>query len=92
LLLRQSRLTFTRSDKDAVVTGSLNADPAIPLSLPVTFRSASLGTVVSATSVPGSIAGTIQVTVIVSDRGAVPVSLLVDLIPVRDTNFTIWVQ
>jgi uncharacterized protein (TIGR03437 family) len=78
----------------APVTGSINSNPAVPLNVPVILSRASLGTIVSATSVPGSISGTTEVTVLIApnNTGAVPFSPLVDSVPVRDTNLTIWIK
>jgi uncharacterized protein (TIGR03437 family) len=77
----------------APVTGAVNTAPAVPLNLPITF-SESDAILVSATATPGSISGvwTVQIRISADDLGAVPVSLSVGSVAVRDTNLTIWVQ
>jgi uncharacterized protein (TIGR03437 family) len=63
------------------------------LNLPITFGGGLAATVVSAIALPGSISGVWQVDVRMPDQdGAIPVSLFVDSVPVRDTNFTIWMR
>jgi uncharacterized protein (TIGR03437 family) len=77
----------------APVTGSVNPNPGTPLNLPITFGGGLAATVVSAIALPGSISGVWQVDVRMPDQdGAIPVSLFVDSVPVRDTNFTIWMR
>jgi uncharacterized protein (TIGR03437 family) len=77
----------------APVTGSVNPNPGTPLNLPITFGNGLAATVVSAIALPGSISGVWQVDVrMPGDTGAIPVSLLVDSVPVRDTNLTIWTR
>jgi uncharacterized protein (TIGR03437 family) len=74
------------------VTGSVNSSPGTPLNLPVTVGDG-LATVVSARAVPGSISGVWQVDLLMlANRGAIPISLFVDAVPVRDTSLTIWVR
>jgi len=76
----------------APVTGSVNPSPGIPLNLPITFGGGLAAAVVSAVALPGSISGVWQVDLRMpaNQTGAIPVSLLVDSVPVRDTNLTIW--
>jgi uncharacterized protein (TIGR03437 family) len=77
----------------APVTGSVNPSPGIPLNLPITFGGGLAAAVVSAVALPGSISGVWQVDIrMPGDTGAVPVSLFVDSVPVRDTNLTIWMR
>jgi uncharacterized protein (TIGR03437 family) len=78
----------------APVTGSVNPSPGIPLNLPITFGGGLAATVVSAVALPGSISGVWQVDVRMpaNQGGAIPVSLAVDSVPVRDTNLTIWMR
>jgi uncharacterized protein (TIGR03437 family) len=77
----------------APVTGSINPNPGTPLNLPITFGGNLPATVVSAMALPGSISGVWQVEVRMPDQaGAIPVSLLVDSVPVRDANLTIWMS
>jgi uncharacterized protein (TIGR03437 family) len=78
----------------APVTGSVNPNPGIPLNLPITFGGGLAATVVSAVALPGSISGVWQVDVRMpaNQTGAIPVSLFVDSVPVRDTNLTIWIR
>ena len=78
----------------APVTGSINTTPAASLNLPITFGGGLGATVASATAAPGSIAGVWQVDIRMPTNvyGAVAVSLSVDSVPVRDMNFTIWVN
>ena len=74
-------------------TGSINPNPGTPLNLPITFGNNLPAAVVSAVALPGSISGVWQVDVrMTGDTGAIPVSLLVDSVPVRDTNLTIWMR
>jgi uncharacterized protein (TIGR03437 family) len=76
----------------APVTGAVNPNPGTPLNLPITFGGGLAATVVSAVALPGSISGVWQVDVRMPDQPAVaiPISLSVDSVPVRDTNLTIW--
>jgi uncharacterized protein (TIGR03437 family) len=76
----------------APVTGSVNPNPGTPLNLPITLGGGLAATVVSAVALPGSISGVWQVDVRMpaNPYGAVPLSLFVDSVPVRDTNLTIW--
>jgi uncharacterized protein (TIGR03437 family) len=78
----------------APVTGSVNPNPGIPLNLPITFSDGLAASVVSAVALPDSISGVWQVDVRMPSyqAGAVSVSLLVDSVPVRDTNLTIWMR
>jgi uncharacterized protein (TIGR03437 family) len=78
----------------APVTGSVNPNPGTPLNLPITFGGGLAATVVSAIALPGSISGVWQVDVRMpaNQGGAIPVSLSVDSVPVRDTNLTIWMR
>jgi uncharacterized protein (TIGR03437 family) len=77
----------------APVTGSINPNPGTPLNLPITFGGGLAATVVSAIALPGSISGVWQVDVRMraNRAGAVPLSLSVDSVPVRDTNLAIWI-
>jgi uncharacterized protein (TIGR03437 family) len=70
----------------------VNPSPGIPLNLPITFGGGLAAAVVSAVALPGSISGVWQVDLRMpaNQTGAIPVSLLVDSVPVRDTNLTIW--
>ena len=75
------------------ITGSVNPAPGVPLNLPITFPSNFQGAkIVSATALPGSISGVWQVDLRTpaTYTGAIPISLLVDSIPVRDTDLTLW--
>jgi uncharacterized protein (TIGR03437 family) len=76
----------------APVTGSINPNPGAALNLSITNDL--LATVVSAVALPGSISGVWQVDVRmpVNQGGAMPISLFVDSVPVRDTNLTIWTR
>jgi uncharacterized protein (TIGR03437 family) len=75
----------------APVTGSINPSPGIPLNLAVTFANGSAATVVSATAVAGSISGVWEVDVRLPPSAVIGmISLVVDSVPVRDTNLTIW--
>jgi hypothetical protein len=78
----------------APVTGSANPNPGIPLNLPITFSDRLAASVVSAVALPDSISGVWQVDVRMPSyqAGAVSVSLLVDSVPVRDANLTIWMR
>jgi uncharacterized protein (TIGR03437 family) len=77
----------------APATGSINPDPGTPLNLPITFGNGLAASVVSAVALPDSISGVWQVDVrMPGETGAIPVSLLVDSVPVRDTNLTIWMR
>jgi uncharacterized protein (TIGR03437 family) len=77
----------------APVTGSINPNPGTPLNLPISFGGGLSAAVVSAVALPGSISGVWQVDVrMPGDTGAIPVSLVVDSVPVRDTNLTIWLR
>jgi uncharacterized protein (TIGR03437 family) len=88
----------------APVTGSINTNPGTPLNLPITFGGGLAAKVVSAVALPGSISGVWQVDVrmpanqagavpvLLNRAEAVPVSLSVDSVPVRDTNLTIWMR
>jgi uncharacterized protein (TIGR03437 family) len=78
----------------APVTGSINPSPGTPLNLPITLGGSLAATVVSAIALPGSISGVWQVDVRMPANlaGAVPVSLFVDSVPVRDTNLAIWMR
>jgi uncharacterized protein (TIGR03437 family) len=78
----------------APVTGSINLSPGTPLNLPITFGSGLAAMVVSAIALPGSISGVWQVDVRMpaNEAGAIPISLSVDSVPVRDTNLTIWTR
>jgi len=66
----------------------------IPLNLPITFGGGLTATVISAIASPGSISGVWQVDVRMpaNQAGAIPISLFVDSVPVRDTNLTIWTR
>jgi uncharacterized protein (TIGR03437 family) len=73
------------------VAGSINPNPGIPLNLAVTIGNGSAATVVSATAVPGSISGVWEVDVRLLPSLVIGmISLVVDSVPVRDTNLTIW--
>ena len=76
------------------MTGSINPSPGVPLNLPITFGGSLGATIVSAVAAPGSISGVWQVDIRMPSNvhGAVPVSLSVDSVPVRDLSFTIWVD
>jgi len=76
----------------APVTGSINPNPGAALNLSITNDL--LATVVSAVALPGSISGIWQVDVRMplNQVGAMPISLFVDSVPVRDTNLTIWTR
>jgi hypothetical protein len=75
------------------VTGAINPNPGVPLNLPVTVTNGAPATVAAAVSAPGLISGIWQVDMIVPNaRGAIPISLSVDSVPVRDANLTIWVR
>jgi uncharacterized protein (TIGR03437 family) len=76
----------------APVTGSVNPNPGIPLNLPIAFGNGLDATVVSAIALPGSISGVWQVDVRMPANlyGAIPISLSVDSVPVRDANLAIW--
>ena len=78
----------------APVTGSVNPSPGIPSNLPITFGGGLAATVVSAVALPGSISGVWQVDVRMpaNQTGAIPISLFVDSVPVRDTSLTIWMR
>jgi uncharacterized protein (TIGR03437 family) len=78
----------------APVTGSVNPNPGTPLNLPITLGGGLAATVVSAVALPGSISGVWQVDVRMPANlyGAVPLSLSVDSVPVRDTNLAIWMR
>jgi uncharacterized protein (TIGR03437 family) len=78
----------------APVTGAVNTAPGVPLNLPITFVNGLAATVTSAIEAPGSISGVwqIDITIPANETGAIPVSLSVDSVPVRDTNLTIWMQ
>ena len=77
----------------APVTGSVNPNPGIPLNLPITFGGGLAAAVVSAVALPGAISGVWQVDVRTpANRGPVPVSLFVQLVPVRDANLAVWMR
>ena len=71
---------------------SINPNPGAALNLSITNDL--LATVVSAVALPGSISGVWQVDVRMplNQGGAMPISLFVDSVPVRDTNLTIWTR
>jgi uncharacterized protein (TIGR03437 family) len=76
------------------VTGAITSNPGAPLNLPITFAGGLPATVVSAAAVPGSISGVWQVNIRVptNETGAVPMSLSVGGVPVRDASLTVWVN
>jgi uncharacterized protein (TIGR03437 family) len=78
----------------APVTGTVNTAPGTQLNLPITFVNGLAATVTSAIEAPRSISGVwqIDITIPANETGAIPVSLSVDSVPVRDTNLTIWMQ
>jgi uncharacterized protein (TIGR03437 family) len=77
----------------APVTGSINPRPGTPLNLPITFGSDLPARLASAVALPGAISGVWQVDVLMpADTGAVPLSLAVGPVPVRDMNLTICVH
>jgi hypothetical protein len=71
---------------------SNDPNPGAALNLSITNNL--LATVVSAVALPGSISGVWQVDVRMplNQGGAMPISLFVDSVPVRDTNLTIWTR
>ncbi len=75
-------------------TGAISPSPGQPLNLPLTVIGGVPASIVSAVAAPGSISGVWQVDIRMppADTGAVPVSLAVGGIPVRDGNLTIWVK
>jgi len=78
----------------APVTGAVTPNPGAPLNLPITFAGGLAATVISAFAAPGSISGVWQVNIRMPANytGAVPVSLSVGGVPVRDTDLTVWVE
>jgi uncharacterized protein (TIGR03437 family) len=78
----------------AQVTGAITPNPGPPLNLPITFAGGLAATVVSASAAPGSISGVWQVDIRMptNQTGAVPVSLSVGGVPVRDASLTVWVE
>ncbi len=76
----------------APVTGAITPNPGAPLNLPITLTDGNQS-VVSASAASGSISGVWQVGIrIANENGAVPVSLSVAGVPLRDNPLTIWVQ
>ena len=71
---------------------SINPNPGAALNLSITNNL--LATVVSAVALPGSISGVwhVDVRMPLNQGGAMPISLFVDSVPVRDSNLTIWTR
>jgi uncharacterized protein (TIGR03437 family) len=78
----------------AQVTGAVTQYPGAPLSLTIGLNTGAPATVVSASAAPGSISGVWQVELgmTAAETGAIPVSLSVGGVPVRDQNLTVWVK
>jgi uncharacterized protein (TIGR03437 family) len=76
------------------ITGLINSGAVVPLNPPITFGAEVAAQVLSATALPGAVSGVWQVDVRMplNTLGAVPVSLSVGSVPVRDTNLTIWTR
>jgi uncharacterized protein (TIGR03437 family) len=73
-------------------TGSTNTSPGTPLNLPIKVSNGTPVTVVSATALPGSIAGVWKVDLALPQNanGALAFSLSVGSVAVRDANLTVW--
>lgn len=76
------------------VTGAITPGPGAPLNLTVTASSLQPATVLSASAAQGLISGVWQVEILMTggETGAIPVSLTVAGVPVRDAGLAIWVK
>lgn len=75
------------------ITGAVTQGSGLPLNLPITIYGLQ-ATVIDAMAAPGSISGVWQVDIRMppDQTGAIPLSLTIGGVPVRDANLTIWVQ